>query len=119
MKLDEVMSLAKDSITVKRVYAEPYDKDGVTVIPAAIVGGGGGGGTGHDEKGRENEGGGFGLSGRPAGAFVIKNGYVEWRPAIDPNRIVGIVGLALVAYLVSRPRMLRARAKVARLQSAD
>lgn len=117
MKLDEVMNLAKDSITVKRIYAEPYEKDGVTVIPAAVVGGGGGGGIGHDEKGQENEGGGFGLSGRPAGAFVVKNGNVEWRPAVDPNRIIGIVGLAVVAYLLSRPRLVRARAKVARLRA--
>jgi uncharacterized spore protein YtfJ len=116
MKLDEVMSLAKDSITVKRVYAEPYEKDGVTVIPAAVVGGGGGGGVGHDEKGQTNEGGGYGLSGRPAGAFIIKNGAVEWRPALDPNRIIGVVGMMIVAYLLSRPRMMRARAKVARLR---
>ena len=114
MKLDEVMSLAKDSITVKRVYAEPYERDGVTVIPAAVVGGGGGGGVGHDEKGQENEGGGFGLSGRPAGAYVIKDGTVEWRPAVDPNRILGILGAIVVAFLLSRPRIVRARAKAAR-----
>ena len=112
MKVDEVLSVAKDSITVKRVYAEPYEKEGLTVIPAAVVGGGGGGGTGHDEKGQQGEGGGFRVSGRPAGAFVIKDGRVDWRPAIDPNRIIGIAGIALVAYVLARPRMLRARAKV-------
>jgi uncharacterized spore protein YtfJ len=111
MKVTEVLSSAKDAITVKRVYAEPYEKDGLTVIPAAVVGGGAGGGTGHDDKGQEGEGGGFGVSARPAGAYVIKDGQVSWRPAVDPNRIIAVAGLVLVAYLLTRPRMARARAK--------
>jgi len=110
MKVTEVLSAAKDAITVRRVYAEPYEKDGLTVIPAAVVRGGAGGGTGHDDKGQDGEGGGFGMIGRPAGAFVVKDGQVDWRPAIDPNRIVAMVGLAVIAYLLSRPRMARARA---------
>lgn len=111
MKVTEVLSAAKDTITVKRVYAEPYEKEGVTVIPAAVVSGGAGGGSGQDDKGQEGGGGGFGVSGRPAGAFVIKDGHLSWHPAVDPNRIVAIVGLAVIAYLLSRPRMARARAK--------
>ena len=110
MKVTEVLSSAKDAITVKRVFAEPYEKDGLTVIPAAVVGGGGGGGTGHDEKGQEGEGGGFGMRGRPAGAYVIRGDKVSWRPAVDPNRILTMVVLAVIAYLLSRPRMVRARA---------
>lgn len=117
MKVNEVLSTAKDAITVKRVYAEPYEKDGLTVIPAAVVGGGAGGGAGHDDKGQEGEGGGFGVSGRPAGAYVIKDGQVSWRPAVDPNRIVAIVGLVAVAYLLSRPRMVRARARAAAISA--
>jgi uncharacterized spore protein YtfJ len=116
MKVDEVLSTAKDAITVKRVYAEPYEKDGLTVIPAAEVRGGAGGGSGQDEKGQEGGGGGgggFGVSGRPAGAFVIKDGQVSWRPSVDPNRIVVMVGMAVIAYLLSRPRMVRARARAA------
>ena len=81
---------ARDAITVSRVYGEPYEKDGLTVIPAARVSGGGGGGSGKDEKGGDGSGGGFGVSGRPAGAYVIRNGDVTWRPAVDPNRIVAV-----------------------------
>ncbi len=110
MNITEVFSTVKDTITVKRVFAEPYEKDGVTVIPAALVSGGGGGGSGHDEKGGEGEGGGLGVRGRPAGAYVIKGGEVGWRPAVDPNRFVTVLGVVLVAYLLSRPRMARARA---------
>jgi uncharacterized spore protein YtfJ len=109
MKVADMVSTARDVITVKRVYAEPYEKDGLTVIPAAVVSGGAGGGTGHDEKGQEGEGGGFGVSGRPAGAYVIKGGEVSWRPAVDVNRILTIVGAVAIAYLLMRPRVVRAR----------
>ena len=111
MDVTEVLEKARDAITVSRVYGEPYEKDGLTVIPAARVSGGGGGGSGKDDKGGDGFGGGFGVSGRPAGAYVIRNGDVSWRPAVDPNRIIGVVGLVLAAWLVSRPRVIRARAK--------
>ena len=70
MNVSDVLGSARDAITVKRVYGEPLEKNGLTVIPAAHVAGGGGGGSGHDEKGQDGEGGGFGVTGRPAGAFV-------------------------------------------------
>ncbi|EWT03269.1 sporulation protein [Intrasporangium oryzae NRRL B-24470] len=111
MTLDEVLSKAKDTITVRRVYGEPYEKDGLTVIPAAMVAGGGGGGSGHDQSGGEGEGGGFGMGGRPAGAFVIKGSDVKWMPAVDPNRIMTMAGIVTVAWLLMRPLLARARAK--------
>ena len=110
MQVTEVLSTARDAITVKRVFGDPYEQNGLTVIPAAVVGGGGGGGTGHDDKGQQGEGGGFGVTGRPAGAFVIHNGQVSWRPAIDPNRIITVAGVVTVAYLLTRRRRTRARA---------
>ena len=110
MKVDELLSKVKDAVTVGRVYGEPYDKGGVTVIPAAFVVGGGGGGTGHDETGGECEGGGFGMRGRPVGAFVIKGDQVSWRPAVDPNRLAVAAAVVAVAWLVTRPFRLRARA---------
>ena len=85
MQVTDVLRTARDAITVTRVYAEPYEKDGVTVIPAAVLGGGAAGGGGRDEKGQEGEGGGFGVTGRPVGAFVINDGQVSWRPAVDPS----------------------------------
>ena len=118
MKVTELLSTAKDAITVKRVYGEPYERDGLTVIPAAVVGGGAGGGGGHDEKGQEGEGGGFGMGGRPAGAFVIKDGQVTWRPAVDPNRIFLVMGLVAIAYVLTRPRTARVRAKAAMARAA-
>jgi uncharacterized spore protein YtfJ len=113
MKVDELVNQARESLTVRRVYGDPVDHDGLTVIPAASIAGGFGGGSGKDATGQEGEGGGFGMNGRPAGAFVIQNGEVSWRPAVDVNRVIGVIGLALVTYLVMRPRMARARAEIA------
>ena len=108
MKVEELLGTAKDAITVKRVYAEPFEKDGLTIVAAAAVSGGAGGGTGHDKDGQEGEGGGFGMRGHPVGAYVIKNGQVTWRPAVDANRAVLMVGLVALTYLLTRRRPPRA-----------
>ncbi|MGZ4443496.1 MAG: hypothetical protein ACXVXC_10065 [Nocardioidaceae bacterium] len=118
MQVTEVLNTAKDALTVKRIFAEPYEKGDLTVIPAAVVGGGAGGGTGHDKQGQEGEGGGFGMTGRPAGAYVIKDGRLGWRPAVDPNRMFMVLGMVVIAYLLSRPRMARARARANRRKAA-
>jgi uncharacterized spore protein YtfJ len=88
--VDEILSGARESITVKRVFGEPIEAEGVTVVPVAKVGGGGGGGG----DGEDNGGAGFGLAARPAGAYVIKGGEVTWKPAVDVNR------LAVFAFLL-------------------
>lgn len=113
MKVDELMTTARDMVSVRRVYAEPIEKDGVTVIPTAKVAGGGGGGQGHDEKGQEGEGGGFGAGGRPVGAFTIKDGTVRWVPAVDINRLIATVGAVVIAALFARVRVAKLRAKAA------
>lgn len=104
MKAIEAILKARDALTVERVFGTPYETDGVTVIPAAIVIGGGGGGNGHDPHGQEGESGGFGLISRPAGAYVIKDGQVRWRPAVDVNRAVLVAGALGVAWLVRKVR---------------
>ncbi len=83
-----------ENFTAKRVYAEPCQGEGVTLIPAAEIRGGAGvGGQG------EGAGGGLGLRARPVGAYVMKDGNVEWKPAFDLSRVVfrgQIVALALL-----------------------
>ena len=114
MKIDELLTTGHESVSAKRVYAEPYQVDGVTVITAASVAGGGGGGGGQDDEGHEGGGGGFGVRGRPAGAYVVKEGQVQWVPAVDVHRIVfGLCGVAVV-YLFTRSWTERARLRAAR-----
>jgi uncharacterized spore protein YtfJ len=102
MQFDEFISRAQDAITVRKVYGEPYEKDGLTFIPAARVMGGSGGGTGQDEDGQQGEGGGFGLNARPAGAYVIRDGQVSWQPAVDPNTVIVAAAAVVIAAIVVR-----------------
>jgi hypothetical protein len=46
---------------------------------------------------------GYGLRATPAGVYVIKGGEVEWKPALDMNRLtLQRAGVVLVALLVLR-----------------
>lgn len=100
MKMMEAVEKARDAMTVKRVFGEAYEKDGVTVIPAAWVAGGAGGGGDADGAG----GSGFGLAAFPVGAYIIKDGEVTWRPAVNVTMIV-------VVALFTLRTIVRARAK--------
>ena len=119
MEIEEIIGQARDAVGVRRIFGEPYKRDGVTIIPAASIrgGSGGGGGAGTDfsesdeganspgaaddaDEGEQRPtrvgsggGAGFGLSGRPVGAFVIKDGEASWRPVID---VTGIVTRAML-----------------------
>jgi uncharacterized spore protein YtfJ len=101
-KLDAV----NDSLTVKRVFGDPYEVDGSTIIPVAAVrgGGGGGGGGGTDataEQSGSGAGVGFGIDARPLGVVVITEGVASWTPTVDVTRIVlGGQLVALAAVIV-------------------
>lgn len=111
MKIDELITKAKDSLEARMVYAEPYEKNGITVIPAASIAGGAGGGTGRDDKGDQGEGGGFGLTAKPTGAYVIKDDKVRWEPAVDVNRLLSTVGAIAIAALFVAARIMKVRAR--------
>ena len=84
-------------LRAQHVFAEPIERDGTVFLPAAKVRGGAGGGG--DAEG--NGGAGFGLTAKPAGVYVIRDGDAEWRTAIDTNRIIlGGQLVAIVALLV-------------------
>jgi len=94
------LDAVKDVMTVRRVFGEPTQIDGVTVMPVAVVrggGGGGGGGGSMPEQKEQGEGAGigFGVNARPVGVFAVKDGAVTWQPAVDVTRIV--LGSQLVA----------------------
>jgi uncharacterized spore protein YtfJ len=91
MNIDEVLSGAQDAMTVKKVFGDPIEKNGVSVVPVAKVAGGGGGGG--DNEG--NAGGGFGLAAKPAGVYVIRGGEVQWEPTVSPIRMM--IGWQLVS----------------------
>lgn len=100
--IEELVKGHRDAIAVKRVFGEPFQKNGVTVIPAAKVMGGGGGGAGVSPEGAgQGSGTGFGIAARPVGAYVIRGDEVTWQPAVDVNRIIaGALALTAIAIVL-------------------
>ena len=123
--VENILAKASENLSVRRVFGAAYEKDGMLLIPVALVvgGGGGGGGTaragGGDaaarpgdqpgagpagqeaasrDPGRTGAGGGFGGLLLPSGVYVIKGDQVRWVPAVDPT-IVILASLGLVRVL--------------------
>jgi uncharacterized spore protein YtfJ len=132
MNVHEVMNHARDAMTVKRVFGDPYEKDGVTVIPVANVmgGAGAGGGEGAGPSGGAGDAGaagsdapvagspspsgygmGYGLRATPAGVYVVKGGEVEWKPALDVNRLTMQRAITLIVGLLVVRSVIRTLAK--------
>src|SRR3954466_16128042 len=74
-RLAEKLSIAAN---VTKVYGEPIDRDGTTIIPVAKVRYGFGGGSG-GMKDEQRSGGGGGVRVTPYGYIEIKNGSSEFR----------------------------------------
>ncbi len=109
MNVEEMVARSQDAATVARVYGEPQGKDGTTVIPAARVSARGGSGA---ARGGEHSGGGFRADAEPVGAFVIRNGEVEWKPVFDLSATVRrgqLVGAVALLVLWAVVRALRGR----------
>jgi uncharacterized spore protein YtfJ len=98
MDLDTLLQGHRDAITVRRIYGDPVERDGVTIVPAAAVLGGTGGG---GDSGGDG-GGGLGLAGRPVGAWVLRDGQAAWKPALDLNRVAFFAFLLGLAFALRR-----------------
>jgi uncharacterized spore protein YtfJ len=123
--VESILARAADSLSVRRAFGTAYEKDGMLIIPVAIVAGGGGGGTrqgrdrhgnpgagpGHPPgevaaahgaelpgSGQAEAGGGFGGLVLPSGAYVVKDGQVRWVPAVDVT-IAVLASLSLVSMI--------------------
>jgi uncharacterized spore protein YtfJ len=116
MDVMDMIAQTRDTVTARRAFGDPYEQDGVTIVPVAQVSGGGGGGSGklEGENPRDGSGGGFGLGVVPAGVFVLKGGQVSWRPAVNVNKVIlGAQTVAVVALLTLRS-IFKARAEAER-----
>jgi uncharacterized spore protein YtfJ len=102
-----------DNADAGKVFAAPITQDGTIVLPVAKVGGGGGGGggTGQADDGgsAKGTGGGFGMSARPLGVYVLRDGKVTWLPAVDVNKIVVGAQVVVVAGMLLARALLRPR----------
>jgi uncharacterized spore protein YtfJ len=123
MDVENLLAKAGDNLSVRRAFGTAYEKNGVLIIPVALVAGGGGGGSAgprhgdqaadpdplyeggpavHDavpqDSARTDAGGGFGGLVLPAGAYIVKGDQVRWVPAVDVT-IVVLASLSLVGIL--------------------
>src|SRR5690349_17887221 len=100
VQVEELLSQARDAMTVKKVFGDPIEHDGITLVPVAKVRGGAGGGSGEtpDERGK-GWGGGFGVSAKAMGTYVIKGDRVRFVPTVDVDRAVMVGGLIVITLL--------------------
>ena len=123
MDVWNLVAKASDNLSVRRAFGTAYEKDGMLIIPVALVAGGGGGGTARSRRGdsaarpgsppeadpaapdaasRESgpmdTGGGFGGLVLPSGAYVVKGDQVRWVHAVDGTLVV-LASLSLVRML--------------------
>jgi uncharacterized spore protein YtfJ len=108
MEPKHVYEGVRDALSVRRVFGEPIERNGVTLIPASgwIGGAGGGtgggespgGGEGQSERG-SGEGMGFGGLSWPAGAFEIRGDHVTWHPAVDYTRLLMLAVPIVIALI--------------------
>ncbi|WP_220458029.1 MULTISPECIES: spore germination protein GerW family protein [unclassified Actinotalea] len=122
-RTDTAVRVAGDALHVRRVFGEPVQQDGVTLVPVALVTGAAGSGWGTGELGGgastdargegtgAGGGGGFGVRARPVGVYVVRGSDVSWEPALDLGRVIvvgqvvtGVAALALAWALRARRR---------------
>ncbi|MCJ7744663.1 MAG: hypothetical protein MUP40_00035 [Actinobacteria bacterium] len=122
-KPKDLLEHIKQIFAVERVYGEPIETMGKTIIPVAQIAAGGGGGGGEGEgpvdagqktpgEGKEEApsmgtgtgmGFGFGGSARPIGFMVVEGDQTTWVPTVHPEKIALksiSVGMALVKMMV-------------------
>ena len=81
------------------IFAEPVERDGVTVIPVAKARWGFGGGVGH-RKDEDGAGGGGGVQVTPVGFIEIKNGEAEFRSIRTVSLPLMIAGGISILFLL-------------------
>jgi uncharacterized spore protein YtfJ len=104
----DLLKRLREFYTVERIYGEPLEIKGKTIIPVARVNAGGGGGEGGGESGESDgteKGSGFGMgfsfggTARPVGMMVVEDEKTTWIPITDNEKII-LKSVATVASLV-------------------
>jgi uncharacterized spore protein YtfJ len=93
--VERIAHLINAHASAKQVYADPVERDGVTIIPVAKMQwgfGGGGLGSGVMERGG---GGGGGVRATPAGFIEIRDGEAKYVPFRDAGDVAIVIGAAL------------------------
>jgi uncharacterized spore protein YtfJ len=102
MKLPDLLDTVSGDVDATRIFGEPIQIEGATVIPVARVRGGATAGRAEGMLGRG------GFKATPVGVFVIRDGEVTWTAAVDENRValIGVI-TGLAAAVIATLAMLR------------
>jgi uncharacterized spore protein YtfJ len=125
----ELFDKMAENLSVRRSFGEAYERDGLLIIPVAIVAGGGGGGEGPikppatrgasdvmtaepqvgdspDGQPPIGTGGGFGGLVLPIGVYEVRGDQLRWIPAYDVTLILlaSLTTVRLLASLLKRGR---------------
>jgi uncharacterized spore protein YtfJ len=111
----DLMQRVGENLSVGRSFGSAYEKDGLLIIPVALVAGGGGGGGGpvtvdaevdesasktpSTDSSDEASGAGFGGVVLPVGAYVVKGEDVRWVPAVNVT-LIALCALAVVRFAI-------------------
>lgn len=123
MDVGNLLEKVSANLWVRRSFGTAYERDGILIIPVAIVAGGGGAGKTRTRRGGSavrsgslpqpeataddatpqdsapmDVGAGFGGLVLPRGVYVVKGDKVRWVPAVDVT-IVALASLSLVRVL--------------------
>jgi uncharacterized spore protein YtfJ len=120
----ELLERIAENLSVRRSFGAAYEREGLLIIPVALVVGGGGGGEGPitppvtgqtgaietaepakgdpppDGQPPTGTGGGFGGLVLPMGVYVVKGDQVRWVPAFDAT-LIALASLSVVRVFVS------------------
>ena len=119
MNVTDVLTQARDSITVQRVFGEPIDHGHVTVVPVARVGRWRWRGQRRRARRRARASATAWVPRLP-GSTCIDDDHVKWQPAVDVNRVIlggQIVAIVLLLTIRALARM-RARKRWLRFPRA-
>jgi len=105
-QVQDILDKARETVSVREVYGEPYERNGVTIIPVARVMGAGGGGSGTGGEG-EGSGHGYALKSEPVGVYVIKGDQVSFQPAVNLDKILGGAFFVSIAGILGLPRIIK------------
>jgi hypothetical protein len=78
MDVENILAKASDHLSVRRAFGAAYEKDGMLIIPVALVAGGGGGGAARPRHQHEPS---AARSDEPAAPDAVRRNPSAWTPA--------------------------------------
>lgn len=95
--------------TAKLVFAEPVERDGISVIPVARIRYGFGGGNHPNSQGSGGSGAGGGMRAYPMGYIEVKNGGTSYHPILDPVTLARVALGALFVGMWAASKIIKTR----------